>query len=424
VDVDGAPLALDTDHNDHLRMTDAALSMLTGLVERFDPTAFDAPTGRARIRLVVVDDGEADVVVAGDTVEIGAPDAARTPDAILAAPREVWTELLRDVRSGLEAHENGRLTIRHNLHIGVGFLAATSGATGSERLRFERVTTPAGAWALMTAGRGEAVLLLHGLGATKGSFLPTVAALADSGRYRAIAIDLPGFGDTYKPLGEAYHPPFFAKAVVQLMDTLGLGRAHVIGNSMGGRIALELGLRHPDRVGKLVLIAPSLAWRRARPWAPIVRAFNPHLGLVQVAPRWAIEAIVHRTIPGAREGWVRAGVDEFMRAYLTPRGRVAFYAAARQIYLEEPHGAKGFWTRLAGLQPPALFIWGKHDTLVPIAFASHVQRTLASARHLQLDCGHVPQIERPRETSAAILGFLDDAAVADDTPLPAHEAAV
>jgi pimeloyl-ACP methyl ester carboxylesterase len=256
----------------------------------------------------------------------------------------------------------------------------------------------------MTAGAGDPVLLLHGLGATKGSFLPTVAALAPS--FRVIALDLPGFGDSYKPLTAPYHPPFFARAVVDVLDALELDRAHLIGNSLGGRIALEVGLRHPERVGRLALLAPSLAWRRGRPWAPLVRALRPELGLVQLAPRWAVEGVAHQILPVATSNWVRAGVDEFLRAYLTPRGRVAFYAAARQIYLEEPHGAKGFWTRLAHLQPPALFIWGTRDRLVPIGFAAHVREALPTAHHLELDCGHVPQIEEPEQTHAIIASFL------------------
>jgi pimeloyl-ACP methyl ester carboxylesterase len=235
----------------------------------------------------------------------------------------------------------------------------------------------------------------------------TVSALADS--FRAIAPDLPGFGDSFKPLAAGYHPPFFARYVVALMDALGLRRAHLIGNSMGGRVALEVGLRYPERVGRLALLAPSLAWRRERPWAPLLRVLRPELGLVQIAPRWAVEAIVHRILPVAESNWIRAGVDEFLRAYLTPRGRVAFYAAARQIYLEEPHGSKGFWTRLAKLRPPSLFIWGKQDWLVPIAFAAHVKRTLPEARHLELDCGHVPQVERPAETHRAIAAFFKEA---------------
>jgi pimeloyl-ACP methyl ester carboxylesterase len=306
----------------------------------------------------------------------------------------------------MDAFRAGRLVIRRNLHLGVGFLAATSGLTAPERLRFQSIETASGRLSILTAGRGDPVVMMHGLGATKGSFLPTVAALAD--RFRVIAVDLPGFGDSDKPLGAAYHPPFFARAVVHLLDSLKIGRAHLIGNSMGGRVALELGLRHAERVGRLVMLAPSLAWKRERPWAPLVRLLRPELGLVQIAPRRVVEAIVHRIIPAAGSNWVQAGVDEFLRAYLTPRGRMAFYAAARQIYLEEPRGAKGFWTRLATLAPPSLFIWGKHDGLVPIAFAAHVKHTLPSARHLELDCGHVPQLERPAETHAAIAAFLQE----------------
>jgi pimeloyl-ACP methyl ester carboxylesterase len=274
------------------------------------------------------------------------------------------------------------------------------------RLVFRRVESESGSFSILEAGLGDPVLLVHGLGATKVSFLPTVAALADS--YRTISLDLPGFGDSAKPLLAPYHPPFFARAVVDLMDALGIARAHVIGNSMGGRIALELGLRYPDRVRDLVLISPSLAWKRERPWAPFVRLLRPELGLVQASPRWVVESIVHRIIPAAADQWVRAGVDEFLRAYVTPRGRVAFYAAARNIYLEEPHGAKGFWTKLERLEARCLFVWGRLDRLVPIGFARHVADALPRARHLELDCGHVPQLERPAETHAAIRSFLLD----------------
>jgi pimeloyl-ACP methyl ester carboxylesterase len=379
---------------------------LRTLVARFDPSAFDAPGGEARIRVTVTEGGTWDVVATGG----GAWLAARSgrPDATLSADWATWDRVAADLRDGMEAFRTGRLVIRDNLHLGVGFLAATSGMRGPEALRFERIATPTGELSIMTAGAGDPVILLHGLGATKGSFLPTVAALA--GSFRTIAVDLPGFGDSHKPLTGRYHAPFFAQAIVELMDALGLERAHVVGNSMGGRIALELGLRHPARVDRLVLLAPSLAWRRDRPWARIVRLLSPHLGLVQITPRWAIERVVRWIIPVAEASWLRAGVDEFLRAYVTPRGRVAFYAAARQIYLEEPHGAKGFWTRLAGLERPSLFVWGTRDALVPIGFAAHVRRTVPSARHLELDCGHVPQIERPAETHAAMTAFLDGTA--------------
>jgi pimeloyl-ACP methyl ester carboxylesterase len=119
-----------------------------------------------------------------------------------------------------------------------------------------------------------------------------------------------------------------------------------------------------------------------------------------------VEGIVHRLIPGAADGWTAAGVDEFLRAYLTPAGRAAFYAAARHIYLEEPHGDDGFWTRLRTLQPEALFVWGRRDRLVPLAFARHVTDALPDSQRVELDCGHVPQVELPRQTHAAVSRFL------------------
>lgn len=376
---------------------------LVSLVDRFDPSVFDAPRGHALVRLIIPNEGQWDVHVDDEGAGITNADPRLQPDATLTADRPTWDAMARDLRGGMDAYRAGRLVIRHNLHLGVGLLAATSGITGPARLRFRRVETASGQLSILTAGAGPPVVLIHGLGATKGSFLPTVAALADS--FRMIALDLPGFGDSVKPLRAAYHPPYFARAVFDLLDALELERAHVIGNSMGGRAAIEFGLRYPERARRLVMLTPSLAWRRARPWAPLVRLLRPELGLVQIAPRRAVEAIVHQIIPGAESNWVQAGVDEFLRSYLTPRGRMAFYAAARQIYLEEPHGAKGFWTRLSGLRAPSLFVWGKRDSLVPVAFAAHVRQALPSASHLELDCGHVPQLERPKETHAAIAEF-------------------
>ena len=385
-------------------VTNSPPDSLRVLIERFDATVFDAPQRQARIRLIIPDEGQWDVLADAGGATITTADPRSEADATLSADRLTWEGIARDLRGGMNAYRAGRLVIRHNLHLGVGLLAATSGVTGPARLRFQRIETASGKLSILSAGAGDAVVLIHGLGATKGSFLPTVAALADS--FRLIALDLPGFGDSVKPLRAAYHPPFFARSVLHLLDALRLKQAHVIGNSMGGRVALELGLRHPERVRRLVMLSPSLAWRRQRSWAPLVRLLRPELGLLQLAPRWAVEAVVHRTIPAAGSNWVQAGVDEFLRVYLTPRGRMAFYAAARQIYLEEPHGAKGFWTRLPRLVPASLFIWGKRDGLVPIAFAAHVKRALPAARHLELDCGHVPQLERPAETHAAIADFL------------------
>ena len=86
-----------------------------------------------------------------------------------------------------------------------------------------------------------------------------------------------------------------------------------------------------------------------------------------------------RRFVGVQGGWADAGIDEFLRAFLTPRGRAAFYASARNIYLDEPHGENGFWTRMSDLAPRSLFVWGRRDTLVPIAFMKHVEDCLPAA---------------------------------------------
>ena len=326
------------------------------------------------------------------------------PDALISADPATWLAVGASARGGLRAFGAGRLRIRGSLHLGIGFLAATSGSTERGRLSFETLRTAGGSVSILSAGTGRQTLLcLHGLGATKASFLPTVAAL--SGGYRVVAMDLPGFGESDKPIGAPYDAAWFARSVFETLDALGVKRAWVAGNSMGGRVAIEAGLMDPGRVRGMVLLSPALAWLRDRRWAALVRLLRPELGLLQVAPRSVVEGAVRRLIP-AGDGWAAAGMDEFLRSYLTPRGRAAFYAAARNIYLDEPHGEEGFWTRLESLQSKSLFVWGRHDTLVPIGFMKHVERALPGARHLELECGHVPQLERPRETHAAMLDFM------------------
>ena len=387
------------------RSSSAAPAGIEALAERWDPDVIDVPGGRALVRLRVRGGEDWDARISGRRLRVIPARDGTEPNATITADPATWMRVAGDVRAGMAAFQRGKLRVRGSLHLGVGFLAATSGATEEGRLTFERLRTRSGQVSVLSAGVGPDVLLcLHGLGGTKASFLPTVAALAD--RYRVVAMDFPGFGESDKPIGAPYDSAWFARTAFDTLDALDVDGAHVAGNSMGGRVALEAGLIDRSRVRSLTLLSPALAWLRERRWAPVVRLLRPELGLLQVAPRSVTDRIVRRLVPGANDGWTAAGVDEFLRAYLTPRGRAAFYAAARNIYLDEPHGDDGFWTRLGSLEADALFVWGRHDVLVPIAFMKHVERALPAARHVELECGHVPQLERPRETHAAMLDFM------------------
>jgi pimeloyl-ACP methyl ester carboxylesterase len=388
------------------RRTDAAPEGIATLVGRWDPDVIDLPDGRALIRLEVAGGQRWDARVRDLELELVAADEDAEPDAVIAADAQTWRHIAEDPRGAMGAFRQRRLRMRGSLHVGVGFLAATAGSRDPGRLAFARVPTRRGRLSIVSAGTGpETLLCLHGLGGTKASFLPTLAALAGT-EWRVVALDLPGFGESDKPIGAPYDAPWFARATLEAMDALGLQSAHLVGNSMGGRVAIEAGLHDRSRVSSLTLLCPALAWLRDRRWAPIVRLLRPELGLLQMTPRGIVERMTRRLVPTAGDGWAAAGVDEFLRAYLTPRGRAAFYAAARNIYLDEPHGEEGFWTRLEALAPDALFIWGKRDALVPIGFMRHVERALPEAQHVELDCGHVPQLERPRETHSAIQQFL------------------
>ena len=379
---------------------------IVALADRFDPDVIDVPRGRARVRLEVAGGRAADALIGGRRLRLREVNESAEPDAVLSADAATWKRIAEDLRGGMDAFRAGRLRIRGSLHIGVGFLAATSGAEERGRLEFDTLRTRGfGGISVLAAGTGpETIVCVHGLGGTKASFLPTVNALA--GDYRVVAIDLPGFGESDKPIGAPYDAPWFARSLFAAMDALGIERAHVAGNSMGGRVAIEAGLTDRDRTGALLLLSPALAWLRSRPWAPLIRALRPELGLIQPAPRPIVETMVRRLVPSGNGGWTAAGIDEFLRAYLTRSGRAAFYAAARNIYLDEPHGENGFWTRLETLQCDSLFVWGRNDMLVPIGFMKHVERALPRARHVELSCGHVPQVERPRETHAVIRKFL------------------
>src|SRR5918999_1657906 len=249
---------------------------LRTLTARFDARAFHSPTGRARIRLEVTDVGSWDALVTDGRARLAGSPQRIEPDALLSADGPTWNRMTSDVRGGLGAFRARRLSVRRDLNLGVGFLVATSGATERDRLRFRGRSTDVGDISTIEGGSGPAVVMLHGLGGTKQSFLPTVAALAPAG-YRTIAMDLPGFGDSDKPLGGSYDAKFFADWVAALLDCLNIERACVLGHSMGGRVALEMGFSHRERVSGLVLMTPSLAWRSDRRWAPWLRLVRPEL---------------------------------------------------------------------------------------------------------------------------------------------------
>jgi pimeloyl-ACP methyl ester carboxylesterase/putative sterol carrier protein len=339
-------------------------------------------------------------------LEPGEPEA---PDARIVTNADTVEAIVRGTRSGVEAFLEGDLQVRGNLALSLRMDSMLRSHEGHPRWpKFREVRAAGMRTGYLEAGRGTPIVLLHGLGATNSSMLPTMWDLARD--HRVLAPDLPGFGESDKPL-RSYHATFFARWLKDFLRKTDVERAHLVGNSMGGRIAIEAGLRFPERVDRLVLLAPAAAFIKGREYVRVVRLLRPELALIPLPIRHGavvqgIRRLFSRPsrLPAA---WYDAAADEFLRVFKTPRGRISFFSAARQIYLEEPHGHRGFWDRLPSLSRPALFVWGDRDRLVPSRFAPHVERALPKATSVVFeDCGHVPQYEHAERTNRMIREFL------------------
>jgi pimeloyl-ACP methyl ester carboxylesterase len=332
----------------------------------------------------------------------------RRPDVTIGTDSTTWLRLRQGDLSGSEAFSARRLYVRGNLDLAVGFEGLFRLPNGRAPLqRVHDVHVGRSRISTLTMGEGPDILLLHGLGATKASFFEAAAALSRA--HRVHALDLPGFGSSSKPAFAAYDAGYFADAVLGVMDAMGIERAHIVGNSLGGRVALEVGLRSPDRVGALGLLCPAVAFVR-RGYDPIVRLLRPELGVLphrftrgMVANQfWSLFADRDQVDPSVAD----VVVEEFQRIYGSAGARLAFLSAARNVYLERPFGRGGFYPRLAELEPPALFVWGSHDRLIPAAFARQVAEWLPGAEQIVLeDCGHVPQVERSAQTNGLLQRF-------------------
>jgi pimeloyl-ACP methyl ester carboxylesterase len=180
---------------------------------------------------------------------------------------------------------------------------------------------------------------------------------------------------------------------------------------MGGRVSIEVALRHPERVAGLALLCPAVAFVK-REYHPIVRLLRPELGVLphKLARRmvegtfWSLFCDRDAVDPSVAD----VVVDEFQRIYGSAGARFAFLSSARNVYLDKPFGRGGFYPRLSQLGAPSLFIWGTHDTLIPPGFKRHVEKWLPRAEQIVIEsCGHVPQVERPDQVNGMLERFFD-----------------
>ena len=263
----------------------------------------------------------------------------------------------------------------------------------------------------LTAGEGPSLVLLHALGESALDWQWALPELART--HRVYAPDLSGFGYSAKPSAD-YSPAFFTRFVGDYLDALELEHATVIGNSLGGLIALRLALSEPARVTALGLVdsaglgrevtyalrLPTLPgygeattiWGKTpfgaaqRTWLRVPLLFaRPE----RVPTEWSEEQSRLAQLPGFTEAVIAA-----LRAQVNFEGQ-------REVLLDQ----------LPQLQMPTLIIWGASDRIFPKSQAQEaIGRLKQGSLEIIPDCGHLPHIERPDDFLAALGPFLKERA--------------
>jgi pimeloyl-ACP methyl ester carboxylesterase len=335
------------------------------------------------------------------------------PSTTIRAALPVLTEVVSGQRSGVQAFLDGALTVRGNLALSLQLDGLFPGETADDTRTYTRTVRAGGIDTFyLEAGPVDAppVVLVHGLAATNASMLPLIPALSKD--YRVLAPDLPGHGGT-EATGTPHAARFLGDWLSAFLRETCDRPAVLVGNSLGGRTSLEAALNSPFEVRGLVLLCPAVAFRKLRQLVPFVRLVPDEIAAlpVRVPRRMAMRGLRGLFADPSRlpDAWYEAAIDEFVRVVTIRSNRLAIFSALRNVYLDEPFGESGFWDRLPTLKPPALFVWGERDVLVPAGFARFVEQALPSGRSVVLDdCGHVPQFEHAEQTAALVTDFLAD----------------
>ena len=246
------------------------------------------------------------------------------------------------------------------------------------------------------AGSGPPVVLLHGLASSIYTWKDVLPALAE--RHDVVALDLPGFGGSDIPDRPSIE--LYVRAVAGAMDRLGLPRASIAGNSLGGAVAVAVAAAHPERVDRLVLVdAAGYNFRpEDRPGVLRAVAWGPE-PLIGVAPLRALVEL------GLRQVFHDDGLVTPQRVaeYLAPLRRPGAARYVRRLLTAE---VESFPEVIGRVRAPTLVLWGRHDAWIPVGDAWRFAADIRGARARVLEAGHMPQEEKPAETAAAILDFL------------------
>jgi pimeloyl-ACP methyl ester carboxylesterase len=238
------------------------------------------------------------------------------------------------------------------------------------------------------------VLLVHGLGGSALSWVYNTGEL--SKHFHVLAPDLIGFGESEKPTIR-YSPAMFTKFLREFMDGAGIRRASLVGSSMGGQVAAEFAINHPNLVEKLVLISPAgippKSFKGTKELKMYVRIFDTKsLGEV-------------RKILGLIDADQSSVTDEYVKSIYHYRmmegARHAFLSS-----LSESAGAPRLANRLRSIRASTLAIWGRDDRMIPVRYCEPFIGMTNCRLVILENCGHRPHAEKPETFNKLVVDFL------------------
>jgi len=263
-------------------------------------------------------------------------------------------------------------------------------------MRTGSVDIPGFRIAYMEGGKGEPLVLIHGIGGDKDHWVYTAPFLRR--RYRVIALDVPGFGESSRPVDASYRIEEQVERVRAFLDELGIDRAHFGGNSMGGMIASFYAIRYPQKVLSLWLLNTAY-----------VASATPSEGF-QILEREGKILLFAKT-----EGEFQAVVDFVMAKppFMPPSIRrviaaqqVASYDLNVRIFHELRETMVPLEEAAKGLATPTLIVWGELDRVFHYSSAEILQKVMPQSRVIIMKgLGHLPMVESPYRAAKDYIDF-------------------
>ncbi len=245
----------------------------------------------------------------------------------------------------------------------------------------------------LEAGSGPVVILLHGLGGSTANWAPTIAPLAQ--KYRVIVPDQIGFGKSDKPMLN-----YRVATLVDFLDgfykQVGVQKASLVGNSLGGFTAAAFAIAHPEKVDKLVLVDAAGFSVTGDIDPKVLNGLNP-------STRQQVRDLISVVFYNKDQFSTDAAVDLFLASRVTAGDQYTIQRFIDSI----AHGEDMLDGKLGAIKNSTLVIWGREDGLTQLAMGQRFNKEIPGSQIFIIDkCGHVPQLEKSTEFNAGLIKFL------------------